>query len=533
MTRPLRALIVEDSADDALMVVRCLQKGDYSLTYEVIQSAEKMAAALDAGPWDIVLCDYHMPRFTGFEALGILKKSGLDIPFIIISGTIGEEIAVECMKAGADDYLMKGNLARLVPAIERGLREAGIRADRKRAEEEIKRAEAKRLELERELIQSQKLESLGTLASGIAHDFNNILAIISGYSELGERRTLTHQPELMKCFEAISLASRRGALLVSQLLTFARKTETVFRAVDIHKLIAEVAMFFGETFPKTICIRTDLRNDSPLIVGDATQIHQVLMNLCVNARDAMPGGGAITISTWVPGKEAGIPGFPKASARNYLAIRVTDTGSGMDEATKRKIFDPFFTTKGPGKGTGLGLALVQSIVENHHGMVDVESEPGKGTSFRLFFPLAARGDGEGEPFETIGEDAPDASGTVLLIEDEVFIIEMVKAVLTDKGYAVLVARDGEEGVAKFSRHQREIVAVLSDFGLPKLRGDAVASRIKTIDPKANIILISGFFDPGVRSEMEKIGVTRLLQKPFSFGELTEILKSVLDAAAPP
>jgi two-component system cell cycle sensor histidine kinase/response regulator CckA len=530
MRRPLRVLIVEDSADDALMVARSVQKGDYEVSYEVIQTAGKMEAYLQGETWDIILCDYHMPRFTGLAALEILKKSGLDIPFIIISGTIGEEIAVECMKAGADDYLMKGNLARLLPAIERGLREAGTRADRKRAEEEVKRAEAKRFELEKELIQSQKMESLGTLASGIAHDFNNILAIISGYSELGERRSLTHQPELVKSFEAISLASRRGALLVSQLLTFARKTETVFRPVDINTLIDEVAMFFGETFPKTISIRTDLRDGPPVIVGDVTQLHQVFMNLCVNARDAMPGGGTIAISTSVLGNDSVKPVFPKASAPEYLAIRVADTGSGMDEKTKRKIFDPFFTTKGPSKGTGLGLALVHSIVENHRGMIDVESEPGKGTSFRLLFPVADTREGAPGPIKSDRPEVAGGTGTVLLIEDEVFIIDMVKSVLTENGYSVLVARDGEEGVAMFARHKGRIAAVLSDFGLPKLRGDEVASRIKAIDPHAKIILISGFFDPGIRSGMEKIGVIRLLQKPFSFGELTDILKSVLHNA---
>jgi two-component system cell cycle sensor histidine kinase/response regulator CckA len=666
MSTLLRALIIEDSEDDALLTIRHLEKGDYDIEYDIIQTAEKLRKALKEKAWDVILCDYNMPRFNGFEALNIYKRSGLDVPFIIISGTIGEEIAVECMKAGADDYLIKGNLTRLLPAIERSLREAGNRAERKRleieqkqseselrfrnillstqqevsidgilvvdesgrilsfnrnfitmwgippeaidsesderiiqsvlsklvgpeehlrkaehlfehrqetsreevalkdgrtfdrysapmigpdesyygrvwffrditerkkAEEEIKRTEAKRFELERELIQSQKFESLGTLASGIAHDFNNILAIILGYADLGERRSLVHQPDLIKCFEAISLASRRGALLVSQLLTFARKTETVFRSVDLNALICEITMFFGETFPKTIAIETDLEEDTPSITADVTQLHQVFMNLCVNARDAMPAGGTLTIATRVVEKANVKPKFPKATAQRYLRVSISDSGSGMDENTKRKIFDPFFTTKEPGKGTGLGLALVHSILENHRGIIDVESAPGKGTVFYLYLPIEETGTKYEAPAKVIRDDTAEGNETILLIEDEVLIIDMVQAVLIGKGYKVLHARDGEEGVAMFERHRKEIGAVLLDFGMPKSRGDVVAGRIKAKDPKAKIILMSGFFDPEVRTNMAKIGIDRFIQKPFSFAELTDSLRSVLDAKA--
>lgn len=660
----LRALIVEDSEDDALLAIRQIEKGSFSIEYEIVQTAEKMKECLKEKVWDVILCDYKMPRFNGFEALKIYKKSALDIPFIIISGTIGEEIAVECMKAGADDYLIKGHLTRLLPAIERGLREAKNRAerkrleeeqkqseselrfrnillstlqevsidgilvvdeagrmilfnrnfvtmwsippevidsksgeralqsvlgnlaepeeylrkvkylyeqksetsrdeialkdgrtfdrysapmigadnkyygrvwffrditDRKRADEEIKRNQAKRFELERELIQSQKMESLGTLASGIAHDFNNILAIILGYSSLGEQGALTHQPELIKSFETISIASRRGALLVSQLLTFARKTETVFRATDINALIIEIARLFGETFPKTIGISTNLQENIPPIVADVTQLHQVFMNLCVNARDAMPTGGTITISTLVLDSAAVKSKFPKAIAQKHIAISISDTGSGMDEKTKRKIFDPFFTTKEPGKGTGLGLALVHSIIENHHGVIEVESELGKGTAFHIYLPIEDSAIENKEPAKAVRDYTSGGTETVLLIEDEAFIIDMVRTVLIGKGYTVLLARDSEEGIAMFSRYQKEIEVVLLDFGLPKLRGDDVANRIKTIDPKAKIILISGFFDPEIRTNMARIGVNRFIQKPFSFEELTSSLRSVIDA----
>jgi PAS domain S-box-containing protein len=666
MKTPLRVLIVEDSEDDAMLTIHQIEKGGYRTESEIVQTAEKLEACLREKAWDIILCDYKMPRFNGFEALRIVKQSGLDIPFIIISGTIGEETAVECMKAGADDYLMKGHLTRLLPAIERGLREAGNRAerkrlemeqkqveselrfrnillstqqevsidgilvvdeagrmlsfnqkfvamwgipaevidsksderalqsvlhnlvnpedylkkvrflyekktetsrdeialndgrtfdrysapmigpdgryygrvwffrditDRKRAEEEIKRTESKRFELERELIQSQKFESLGTLASGIAHDFNNILAIILGYASLGEQGALTHNPELVKCFETISLASRRGALLVSQLLTFARKTETVFRSTDINSLIVEMTTLFGETFPKTINISTNLQDGIPSIVADVTQLHQVLLNLCVNARDAMPAGGNISIATFALDVAAVRAKFPKATAQKYVAIIVSDTGIGMDEKTRRKIFDPFFTTKEPGKGTGLGLALVHSIVDNHHGMIEVDSEPGKGTVFHLYLPIEAAVEEPERHERPFQADASGGTETVLLIEDEAFLFDMVRTVLVDKGYAVLLARDGEEGIGMFARHHGEIAAVIMDLGLPMLRGDEVASRIKALDPEAGIIIMSGYFDPGIRADLERIGVNRFIQKPFTFPELTGSLRSLIDEKA--
>ncbi len=510
----LRTLIVEDSADDALLAIRHMEIGNYQIVHEIVQTAEKMTLSLKEKSWDVILCDYQMPHFNGFEALEILKRSGLDIPFIIISGTIGEEIAVECMKAGADDYLIKGHLTRLIPAIERGLREAKNRSAR--------------IELERELLQSQKFESLGTLASGIAHDFNNILAIILGYSSLGEQGAMTHQPDLIKCFESISLASQRGALLVSQLLTFARKTETVFQSTKVNTLILETTSLFSETFPKTISISTHLQKDIPSIVADISQLHQILMNLCINARDAMPTGGTLTIATLLLDNAIVKSKYSKAIARQYLEIKISDTGSGMDENTKRKIFDPFFTTKEPGKGTGLGLALVHSIIENHHGMIDVESELGKGTTFHLYFPIEESVIEFTEPAQNVRDMAYEGKETVLLIEDEVLIVDMVQTVLMGKGYNVLHARDGEEGIAMFSRLHKEIAVVILDYGLPKLRGDEVALRMKTMDPKVKIIVMSGFFDPEIKTNMTRIGVNRFIQKPFTFVNLADNLRSVID-----
>ena len=381
--------------------------------------------------------------------------------------------------------------------------------------------------LEEQLRQAQKLESLGTLASGIAHDFNNILGIIMGHSFLLER--LKSDPvKLSQSIGAIEKATQRGAALVKQLLTFARKTEAVFESVLVNHIIEEVVKLLQETFSKTISVRSDLKRDLPIIAADTNQIHQVVINLCVNARDAMPMGGTLSITTTTVERETLMSKFAGAAAREYILLQVSDTGTGMDEATKQRIFEPFFTTKDVGKGTGLGLALVHGIVENHHGFIDVATEPGKGTTFSIYLPVEER------PIESHGtskkamEDVPGGTETILLIEDEEMLGELARAFLVSKGYTVLTARDGEEGVEVFSRHQKEISVVVTDMGLPKLGGEEVLKRIRGIDPKAKVILASGFIDPETKSEMYKAGAKRFIQKPYSHDEVLQAIRQVID-----
>ncbi|MBI5472263.1 MAG: PAS domain S-box protein, partial [Ignavibacteriae bacterium] len=401
--------------------------------------------------------------------------------------------------------------------------------ERKRAEEELKQHENKRRELERQLVQAQKLESLGTLASGIAHDFNNILAIILGYSAVSES-TLTDPTKAANNFASIQKAGLRGAGLVKQLLTFARKGESVFTSLSINQIIAELIALLRETLPKTITVSTDLHPKAPSIIGDATQLHQVILNLCVNARDAMPKGGNLSITTTTVNYDTVTARFPNASAREYVLARISDTGTGMDEQTKQRIFDPFFTTKGPGRGTGLGLALVYSIVESHHGMIAVDTEVGKGTAFNLYFPIE---EPMIESYETQRDHPSNVAGgteTVLVIEDEEMLAEMLRTSLVANGYAVLSAYDGEQGLALFERHQQDIAVVLSDFGLPKYGGDEVFRRIRALDPKARVIIASGFVEPAIKAEMLQMGLSKFVQKPYSPAEVLYAIRSTLDVS---
>jgi PAS domain S-box-containing protein len=386
----------------------------------------------------------------------------------------------------------------------------------------VKEDITERKALEHQLRQVQKLESIGTLAGGIAHDFNNILGIIIGHA--GLLRRLGADPDrLAKSVDAIHTAVERGAGLARQILTFARKTDVLFEPVLINDLVTEIVTMMGETFPKTITIEHRLEPNIPSVNADRTQIHQTLLNLCVNARDAMPGSGTVSIATARVAPAALRGRFPSVGDADYLCMSVSDTGMGMDEATKQRIFEPFFTTKEKGKGTGLGLAVVYGIMQSHDGFIDVKSAPGKGTTFSLYFPIPFHREMVDKRTEPKLEDAPGGSETLLIIEDEEMLRQLLRMVLEAKGYKVLTAADGEEGLAMYQLHRREITLILSDIGLPKLGGDDVFLNLKRLNPKVKVILASGYIDPEVKSRLIEAGANIFIQKPYV---PYEILKSI-------
>ncbi len=380
--------------------------------------------------------------------------------------------------------------------------------------------------LERQFIQTQKLEGLGNIAAGIAHDFNNILGVIVGYSDL-----LGQSPHDTTKFErgmqAIAKAADRGKSLVRQLLTFARKTEVMFESLILNNEVMEIEKLVEETFPRIIEVHNNLKTDLPPVLADATQIHQVLLNLCVNARDAMPKGGKLSITTGVVNGSSLISLHPDATANDYVKVQVSDSGTGMDEATRQRIFEPFFTTKGVGKGTGLGLSVVYGIIESHRGFIDVESQLDKGTTFKIYLPVLdhpiVRVDLGSDP-ET--KDAGEG-GTILVIEDEDMLRDLVRSILTSKGYDVLTAKDGDEGIAAFVENKSRIRLVISDLGLPKLNGEEVVDQIKKISKGAKIAIASGFVDPEVKSDLEKEGVTHFIQKPYRSADVLKAVRELL------
>ncbi len=385
--------------------------------------------------------------------------------------------------------------------------------------------DTKRKRLEQQLIQAQKMEGLGTLAGGIAHDFNNILGIILGYTTKLEnwKKQPGQMPEAIK---VIRDAVGRGASLVQQLLTSARQTEAYFRPLDLNALAQELEKMLGATFPKTINFVLQLQPDLPLAKADRSQIHQVLLNLCVNARDAIPHEGTITLATGVSEGAELRETFGGVHGDRYVFIRVIDTGTGISQQVKPHIFEPFYTTKERGKGTGLGLSVVYGVVNNHRGFVQVESEPGHGTTFSVYLPLSGASELEANGSKGAGQPL-DPARTVMLVEDEEMLRDLGVMMLEGDGYRVLAARDGLEAVEMFESHADEIGLVVCDLGLPRLGGRDVFLRMKAIKPNVRAIVASGYLDPGVRSEILRAGVLDTVQKPYDFREMMEKIRAVI------
>ena len=582
MATTLNVLIVEDSEDDALLVVNGLRRGGYDPRWERVDSPEGMREALARRTWDLVISDYLMPQFDGFAALDSYKTSGQDAPFIIVSGNIGEDIAVAAMRAGAHDYIMKDNLRRLVPAVDRELREVDVRRARKAAQDELSEATALLekvfsitqvmvaymdasfdffrvnpayaraygrepqdfqgknyfalfpdpadetvfrdvietgqpsfghampltcgavpgngpvyvnrsvhrltgrdgrvrgiililLDVTREVLldeharQAQKMEALGTLAGGIAHDFNNILAAIIINAELALDDG--QEPGAARQYLPLVLnAAERGKELVKQVLAFSRKRSREPKPVRLAPVIVEALRFLRASLPATIEIRDTLTAEDAVTLSDATEIHQVLMNLGTNAAYAMrEAGGILTVGLDAVdiGAEAAarVPGL---KAGPYVRLTVEDTGAGIPADMLPRIFDPFFTTKGQAEGTGMGLAVVHGIVTGNGGAISVESEVGKGSVFLVYFP---RVKSEPAPAEDHSGPIPGGHERILVVDDERSQAKSLHDILERLGYEMTFETDSVKALALIRSCPEAFDIVVTDQTMPHLVGN--------------------------------------------------------------
>ncbi|MBI4660726.1 MAG: response regulator, partial [Verrucomicrobia bacterium] len=370
--------------------------------------------------------------------------------------------------------------------------------------------------LEAQFLRAQRMESIGTLASGIAHDLNNILAPILMAAQILRLKPTDEQYE--RVLGIVEANAERGTGIVKQLLTFARGVEGARVAIQPRYLLKEITKLTKETFPKNITTTFQVCSDAWTVLGDATQLHQVLLNLCVNARDAMPDGGTLSLAVEnIEIDETFASMCEGAKAGAYVLLRVSDTGVGIPGEIQDKIFDPFFTTKEAGKGTGLGLATVLGIVKSHGGFLQLESEPGRGSVFKVFLPATA-GERRNEEESKATELPPGQGEVILVVDDEVGIREMARSLLTAYGYQVLVAEDGAAATALFSQHADRIQVVLTDIGMPIMGGVALVRVLKRMRPQIKVIASSGFGSSSVKEgqmgDLEALGVDAVLAKPY-------------------
>ena len=770
MSAPLHALLIEDSLEDAELNLRELERAGFQCKPQIIATRAELVQHLGRFPFHIVLSDYRLPGWTGMDAFATMRQAGRDVPFILVTGILGEEVAVECIRQGITDYVLKDHLARLPLVVARALEEKALRdtrslmvqalrqseanalflfshnplpmwvfdqetlqflqvndaalrhygyertdflrmkaadlhpaeeipklmnslqgnsrredlagewhlrkrdgsaidvemllhkmeycghaavlvvaqdiTERKRAEEEkqkfftlveycrdfiavadlqdnveyinpagramlgipegeslkgthsmeyvvpsdlslvydtilpalrslghwegelrfrhrqtgrpvpvdfvglqvkdpasgephfvatVSRDLSDRRALEQQLHHAQKFEAFGQLAGGIAHDFNNVIGAILGWAELGEEQAASSNATLHGYFKKIHLQCDRVTALIRQLLAFARRQILEPRSMKFNQTVRDVMNLLDKVIGKDVEIKPVLADDLWPVRADPTQIEQVLLNLCINSRDAMPTGGRITIETRNAAlseeDSRRVPGFLPG---RFAELDVTDTGIGMDAATRERIFEPFFTTKGTGKGTGLGLATVYGIVKQHNGFIHVESEPKRGSTFRIFLPVD-EAPAAAETGPSIADDEPVRGGTetILLADDHDGVCEMAQWVLKAKGYQVLIAHDGEEVVELFRTHRERIALVLLDVIMPRRSGPEVLAAIKELAPAVRVVFATGYSnETAVLAELAERRVP-VLRKPYSPALLCRRVREVLDSAQAP
>ena len=642
---PLKFLCLEDSAEDRQLIAQTLQADGPACEITHAKTQKEFHAALEQTRFDLILSDFAIPSYNGMAALAACQKAQPETPFLFVSGTIGEERAVESLKSGATDYVLKTHLKRLGPAVRRALREAREREGRRRAEDSLKESEARFRQLaenidevfwltdtrkgvtlyinpayekiwgrtreslyrnpagwleavhpeDRERIreaaatrqakgaydetyrivrpdgtirwirdracpvheesgevyrvvgtaediteqrsleeryrQAQKMEGIGQLAGGVAHDFNNLLTVIRGNTELALMRADRLDPDVCENLKQVVEASHRAANLTRQLLAFSRKQVLQPQTLNLNEVIANLVKMLTRVIGEDVQLQCNYDTQSAYVQADPGMMEQVLMNLVVNARDAMAGGGKLVIGTErVNFHEESARLHPEARPGTFACLTVSDTGSGIAPEHVARIFEPFFTTKEPGKGTGLGLATVYGIVKQHLGWVEVASRPGAGSTFKVYLPATNAPVTAGAES---GVEAPPRGGneTILLVEDDYAVRLMTRRALQAFGYRVLEAGSGPEALKVWRTHGDEIHLLLTDNVMPGgILGHDLAGMLRKERAGMKVIFMSGYSpdEPGKNPQTSGENGPVFLQKPYPSTLLIEAVRHCLD-----
>ncbi len=500
----MRVLLIEDNEDDAIIIREMLaEKQELCIELEWADCLSRGLTHLASGTMDLVLLDLSLPDAQGLETFTRVQAHAQDMPIVMLTGLDDEALASQAVRRGAQDYLVKGRLDSYL--LTRAVRYA---VERKQAERALRASEA-------QLRQSQKMEGIGQLAGGIAHDFNNLLTVINSYSDMLLAETGFDNPFARNGLDQIKEAGYRAALLTRQLLAFSRRQVLQPTVMDLNEVVSNIVKLLrrliGEDIRMVLCLYPALGR----VKVDAGQMEQIIMNLAVNARDALPGGGEMTIETMnVELDSATVRTHPSIEPGSYVMLAVSDTGCGMDADTQARIFEPFFTTKEPGKGTGLGLATVYGIVEQSGGKIDVQSTLGQGTTLKIYLPRVEEEIEQVESTSTLDESLR-GSETILLVEDEEMVRSLAQVLLERNGYTVLAARNGTDALRMVEQGTRMIHLLLTDVVMPGMNGPALAERILAIRPATKVLYMSGYTGRELTSAAAWETGPAILQKPFT------------------
>jgi signal transduction histidine kinase len=519
MKSPLRVLHLEDDPNDAALVHSTLQAEGVLCATTRVQNRDDFVAALERGGLDLILSDLSLPAFDGLSALEIARARQPDLPVIFVSGTMGEERAIDSLKSGATDYVLKTRLSRLVPAVRRAIKEVEDRTERRR--------------LEAQFIKAQKLLVMGQLAGGVAHDFNNVLAVIRGYGDMIESDLGPESP-LRKFAEEIRQASERAAGLTRQLMIFSRNQTVQPVVLDLNDVMKDLNKMLVRLIDENIELTIVAGKQTGRVRADSGYVGQVLMNLVVNARDAMPNGGKLTIATSNVTLDENDPHSPAgAIPGDYVMLSVSDTGSGMTGEVKAHLFETFFTTKPKGKGTGLGLATCRTIVQQSGGYIRVESNVGKGTTFQVFFPRVEQPLDVATRLKQTGP-IPRGTETLLVVEDDRSVRDMARQVLEAQGYKVLSASNGEDALLTVREHEGSpIRLVVTDVIMPLMGGKVMAEWLNATHPDLKILFTSGYTDDAIEHHGVLERPVEFLPKPYTPATLARKVREMLDRPGAP